>query len=84
MRTYLQVWKTDGNVDVFGPFDGTSPQSIPNSCYWARTFARAGGVKNVYVMEGGTALHCYRSKPNGGYQKARKIVLIGASFFPRW
>lgn len=84
MRVFLQVWNEDGRVDSYGPYDGTDcARSMRDAQYWCRTICKAGGVKTCWIMQG-QAVQCYRSKGNHGYQKARKIVTIGAAQFPRW
>lgn len=84
MRMYLQVLTNDGILRAYGPYDGTSCHAERDHCYWARTLAKAGGVKCCYVVVGGQAIHAYRSKGDHGYQKARRIDTIGASQFARW
>lgn len=84
MRIYYEVLKTDGTLDCFGPYDATGDPFHRVARYWARTLAKAGGVKACHIFEGSTPIACYRSKPNGGYQVSRGYKTVGALAKPVW
>lgn len=84
MTIHYHILRNDGHLDVFGPYDATGDVFHRTAMYWARIHAKAGGVKNATVYVDGVPTYAYRSRPNGGYQRARGFRICGANASPNW
>lgn len=78
-RTWAEIYWVDGNFDVL-PFD-----SLEAARKMAREACKAGRVRAIHLEIVGLGyVQCYRSRPEGQYQRSRGYRTVGFTAVPIW